>query len=52
MIFWLLYVMIDGQPVQDYPFHFAFKQNCDIVGKSLVKDFKYEGYKCIQEVRE
>lgn len=52
MIFWILYLSIDGQFNIDYPYHFAFRENCDRVGKSMVKDYKYEAYRCVKEVRE
>lgn len=52
MTFWLLYIIIDGQLTQDYPFHFAYKETCDKIGRQIVKDYKYEGWKCVQEKRE
>ena len=51
MTFWLLYLAIDGEFVVDYPYHFAFKETCEQVGKAMVKDYKYEKFRCVKEVR-
>lgn len=52
MTFWILYLAIDGQFNIDYPFHFAFRETCDKIGKVMVKEYKYEKYRCVKEVRE
>lgn len=49
MIFWLLYLSIDGQFTTEYPFHFAFRETCVKVGSDMVKNYKYEAYRCVQE---
>lgn len=52
MTFWLLYFAIDGQFVIDYPYHFSHKETCDKIGREITKTLKYEGYRCVKEVRE
>lgn len=52
MIFWLLYLCIDGDCTIDYPYHFAQRETCVNIGKSMVKDYKYEAFRCVQEKRE
>lgn len=51
MIFWILFLAIDGEFVKEHPYHFAYKETCREVGEDLVKNYKYEKYKCIKEVR-
>lgn len=45
----ILYLLIEGHSI-DHPYHFAFKDTCDKVGKTMVKDYKYEGYRCVKEI--
>lgn len=53
MIYWLLYLAIDGEFLSEpHPFHFAYKETCEQVGKDLVQKYKYEKYRCVKEVRE
>lgn len=52
MTFWILYLAIDGQFNIDYPYHFAFRETCNVVGEKMVKDYKYEKYRCVKQVYE
>lgn len=52
MIFWILYLSIDGDFTKQHPFHFFEKGNCEIVGTDLVKRYKYEKFRCVKEVYE
>lgn len=51
MTVWILYLLIEGHSI-DYPYHFAFKDTCGQVGQSMVKEYKYESYRCVQERME
>jgi hypothetical protein len=51
MIVWVLYFLIEGHSI-DHPYRFSFKETCDNLGKIMVKDHKYEGYRCVKEIME
>jgi hypothetical protein len=52
MIFWILYFSIDGQFTLDYPYHFAYRETCATIGEKVVKEYKYEAFRCVKEVIE
>lgn len=50
MTFWILYITLNGKVEIKHPYHFAFKETCDTVGESLIKDYKYREYRCTKKV--
>ena len=51
MTIWILYLLIDGH-YTDYPYYFAFRDTCGQVGDSMVKQYKYNDYRCVKEIHE
>jgi hypothetical protein len=49
MIIWILYLVIESNTTMEHPYHFAFKETCEKMGKELVKSYKYEKFRCVQE---
>lgn len=49
MLIWILYLVIEGNFTTEHPYHFAFKDSCEKVGKDLVQKYKYENFRCVQE---
>jgi hypothetical protein len=45
---WILYLVIENNSTIDHPYHFAFKENCEKVGKDLVKKYKYDNFRCVK----
>lgn len=48
MIFFILYLAIDGDYSTQHPYHFATSETCVQVGKTMLK-YGYENYRCVKE---